>query len=378
MVEGELADLAVDPGAVESDRTWCSPERCDHGPDRGVVELDPGDLPEDRLLPRLVAVAGLLTPRVAWARVELPMASVSERPVALESPAASAEEQPAEQVHPGPAMRPSALGPGAPHFLDPRPQLVGHGWVRPPGGGLAALAVGPSVPPDPAVVQRVHQDHPDAAGRKAGLGLELGGAHVAQGVPLEQRHRCPDGRWVDLEGVWRLGQASEAEARVPAWVVTVVELRRVAVGDPLGEAAAVLLRARRLRDELVPVVRVGGQDPPVAHDEGDASGVQAVLEELQRPPQVALPAVGVASQEEVEGAGPRLREHLGHRRRAPHRRAAVGDLEDEARVHEAVAVDEAVLLLALAGRPEAVVLAGRRLADPAGDAQSTDVVERPG
>jgi hypothetical protein len=40
-----------------------------------------------------------------------------------------------------------------------------------------------------------------------------------------------------------------------------------------------------------------------------------------------------------------------------------------------VAVDEAVLLLALAGGPEAVVLAGRGLADPAGHAQPADVVE---
>ena len=62
VVEGELADLAVDPGPVESDRTWCSPERCDHGPDRGVVELDPRDLPDDRLLPRLVALPRLLAP----------------------------------------------------------------------------------------------------------------------------------------------------------------------------------------------------------------------------------------------------------------------------------------------------------------------------
>ncbi|HLX33740.1 MAG TPA: hypothetical protein VKR30_00690 [Candidatus Limnocylindrales bacterium] len=40
-----------------------------------------------------------------------------------------------------------------------------------------------------------------------------------------------------------------------------------------------------------------------------------------------------------------------------------------------MALDEAVLLLALARRPEAVVLAGGRLADPAGDPQTSDVVE---
>ena len=59
-------------------------------------------------------------------------------------------------------------------------------------------------------------------------------------------------------------------------------------------------------------------------------------------------------------------------------RAAVGDLEHEPGVDEAVALDEAVLLLALARRAVAVVLAGRGLADPAGHAQPPDVVERAG
>ena len=121
---------------------------------------------------------------------------------------------------------------------------------------------------------------------------------------------------------------------------------------------------------------IGGEDPPVAHDERHPGRVEVVLEQLERPAQVALPAVGVPGEEQVEGAGLGLGEHLGHRRRAPDRGAAVGDLEHEAGVDEAVALDEAVLLLALAGRAVAVVLAGRRLADPAGDAQSADVVER--
>ena len=108
---------------------------------------------------------------------------------------------------------------------------------------------------------------------------------------------------VDLEGVGRLGQAPEAEARMAARVVAVVELGGVAVGDPLRQAAAVLLRAGRLGDQLVPVVGIGRQDPPVAHDERDAGRVQAVLQELERPPQVALPAVGVAGEEQVERAG---------------------------------------------------------------------------
>ncbi len=56
----------------------------------------------------------------------------------------------------------------------------------------------------------------------------------------------------------------------------------------------------------------------------------------------------------------------------------MGDLEDEPGVDEAVALDEAVLLLALARRAVAVVLAGRGLTDPAGDPQAPDVVERAG
>lgn len=104
--------------------------------------------------------------------------------------------------------------------------------------------------------------------------------------------------------------------------------------------------------------------------------MQAVLQELERPPEVALPAVRVPGEEEVERPRLRLREHLGHRRRAPNGAATVGHLEHEPGVDEPVAVDEAVLLLALARRTAAVVLAGRRLADPAGHAQAPDVVER--
>src|SRR6266542_3181173 len=106
--------------------------------------------------------------------------------------------------------------------------------------------------------------------------------------------------------------------------------------------------------------------------------MEVVVEELERPPQVPLPAVGVAREKEVEAAAPGLGQHLLHRRRAPDRRPALGDLERQARVHQSVALDEAVLLLALAGRPEAVVLAGGGLADPAGRPQTPDLVERAG
>jgi len=105
--------------------------------------------------------------------------------------------------------------------------------------------------------------------------------------------------------------------------------------------------------------------------------MEVVFEELEGPPQVPLPAVGIAREEKVEAAAPGLGEHRRHRRRAPDRSAAVCDLERQARVHESVTLNEAVLLLALAGRPEAVVLAGSGLPDPARDPQAADLVERP-
>ena len=173
----------------------------------------------------------------------------------------------------------------------------------------------------------------------------------------------------------RLREAPEAQRRIAGLVVVAVELRRVAIGHSLGEAEGVALRRRRLGDELVPVVGIGREDAPVAHDERHPRWMEVILEELERPAQVALPAVGVPGKDQVEGARLGLGEHLVHRRRAPDRGAALGDLEHEAGVDEAVALDEAVLLLALAGRAIAVVLAGRRLADPAGGAQAADLVE---
>ncbi|HEU4571619.1 MAG TPA: hypothetical protein VFR93_02960 [Candidatus Limnocylindrales bacterium] len=164
-----------------------------------------------------------------------------------------------------------------------------------------------------------------------------------------------------------LGRAPEAESGVATLVRVAIELRGIPVGDPLRQAAAVPLGTRRLGDQLVPVTGVRREDPPVAHDEGDAGRVEAVFEQLEGPAEVPLPAVGVPGEQQVERAGPRLGEHLRHRRRAPDGGPAVGDLEHEPGVDEAVAVDEAVLLLALAGRGEAVVLARGRLTDPAGD-----------
>jgi hypothetical protein len=161
-----------------------------------------------------------------------------------------------------------------------------------------------AVPPDPAVVERVHEDHPNPRGGETGLCLELGRTDVPEGVSLEQAHDDGHALGVDLEGVRRLRQASEPEGGMAARIELLVELGGVALGDALREPTAVLLRSGGLRDEIVPVGGVGAQDLPVAHHEGDPVRVQFVLKELKGPAQVALPAVRVPGEEEVEAARP--------------------------------------------------------------------------
>ncbi len=72
-----------------------------------------------------------------------------------------------------------------------------------------------------------------------------------------------------------------------------VELRGVALGDPLRQPAAVLLGAGGLGDQLVPVVRDRSSGSSGRTSPGRRHSVQPVLEQLERPAQVALPAVGV-------------------------------------------------------------------------------------
>ena len=117
---------------------------------------------------------------------------------------------------------------------------------------------------------------------------------VPRGVPLEQRDDAPHQLRVHPKRVRRLRRAAEAERRVAAGIVLFVELLGVAIGDAFGQPAAVLLGAVGLADQLIPVVAVGTEKPAVAHDEGDAGRVEAILEQLERPAQVALPAVRVA------------------------------------------------------------------------------------
>jgi rhodanese-related sulfurtransferase len=106
MFKRELSDLAVDPRLVDCDGAWSCAETGNDGRDGRLVELDPRDLSEDRLLPRLVPVPRLLAPRVAWPRVELAVAAVGECSLVADAATAGAEQEPAEQIDPGPAMDP--------------------------------------------------------------------------------------------------------------------------------------------------------------------------------------------------------------------------------------------------------------------------------
>jgi hypothetical protein len=202
------------------------------------------------------------------------------------------------------------------------------------------------VPPDPAVVERVHEDHPDAGGGKAGLVLELHRAHVAQGIPLEQADSDGHPVLIDREGVRRLRQAPEAEPGMAARIALLIELGGIALGDALREATAVLLGSGGFRDQLVPIGRIRAQDLPVTHHQSDTIRVQLVLKQLEGAAQVALPAVRVPGEQQVEATRPEVLYHRGHRRRAPDGATAVGDLVHEPGVDETVPLDESVLLLA--------------------------------
>jgi hypothetical protein len=114
-------------------------------------------------------------------------------------------------------------------------------------------------------------------------------------------------------------------------IALLVELGGIALGDALRQSTAVLLGPCRLGDQLIAVGGIRAQDLPVAHDEGDAVGVKVVVEELECPAQVALPAIRVAGQEKAEPTRSEVVEHRRHRRRAPDRATAVSDL-----VHEPV------------------------------------------
>ncbi|HEX5015117.1 MAG TPA: hypothetical protein VFV72_13275 [Candidatus Limnocylindrales bacterium] len=292
VVQGKVAHLSLDAGAVHRHRASPRREDRDDLTSHGAVESERPELREDRDLPGRGGDPSTPAPGSAGVDVELRHAlGVAHAAIGADPPPARALEQAGEEITAAAVVRTTAARLRPPDGLDSCPELVRHGRARPPRRRLQRLAVTPAVSPDPAVVQRVHENHPDPGLGEPGLLREVLGAHVAEGVPLEQANRDRHPLGVDLKRVRRLGQAPEAEASVAAGVVAVVELRGVAVGDALRQAAAVLLRAGCLRDELVPVLRVGGEDPPVAHHQCDPCRVQAVFKELEGAAQVPLPTV---------------------------------------------------------------------------------------
>lgn len=203
MGERELAHLALDPGPIDRDRSAGSTEGGYDARDDAVVELGPADLGEDGRLPRFIREAGTWSPVSAWLGVELAVATVGERPVAPEASPANALQEARQQVDaPGLVRSPTARL-ALPDVLDPGPQLVGHRRVQSPRRGFPRL-IGAAVTADPAVVERVYQETPDARGVEARLVGQLGGADRPEGIALEQADGRPDRRRIDLEDVRRL------------------------------------------------------------------------------------------------------------------------------------------------------------------------------
>ncbi len=156
-----------------------------------------------------------------------------------------------------------SLGPA--DLLDPAEQLVRNRRAGAP-GCRSALLGRTAVATNPAVVEGVAEDVADPVRCEARLGGEPLDADRTDGVPLEERDSEPDGRGIDLDRVRRVGPPAEAQRRVASLIIVGLELRAVAVDDPFGQPPDVPLGAGSLGHELVPVVRVGGEDPAVAHD----------------------------------------------------------------------------------------------------------------
>jgi hypothetical protein len=178
----------------------------------------------------------------------------------------------------------------------------------------------------------------------------------------------------------RLAFADDAEGHlVAAGDPEASPLRGVALGDTLAELAAVRLRFVGLADELVPRRGVRAQEPFIGEEDDDTSGMEMVLHRDERLLEIAQEAGDVAHDEDVEGAGRGGADHRLPRRGAPGRRPARRRHRPlEAGIDEGIALDGAVLLLALGVGTEVVPLPGRRLTEPASRPHAAEVVELAG
>src|SRR6267154_4298365 len=155
--------------------------------------------------------------------MEFAMSPVGEGAVAPDATPAHALEEPRQEVDPVSAPRSPAPGLAAADLLYLRPQRVRDRRIGPPRCWTSGF-VRPAVAADPAVVERVHQDHPDARLGEAGLGREEPRADRSERVAREQTDGRVDRRRIDLEGVGWLCRASEAERGVSAGIGLLVEL----------------------------------------------------------------------------------------------------------------------------------------------------------
>ena len=165
--------------------------------------------------------------------------------------------------------------------------------------------------PDPAVVHRILEHVVDPSVVETELACDLLNGNGSGRVLLKDAYSYTDLVCVDREDVGRR-QPHEAEGGVAARISEVAELRRIAVGDPLAKSTAVPLRLVSLGDHLVPVPRIGAEQATIAHDPGDTGRVKGVLDQLEGPPKVALPAHAPALTADERA---KLEHHLGEAER---------------------------------------------------------------
>ena len=174
------------------------------------------------------------------------------------------------------------------------PEGVGDRRVGSPSSRSALRATQPWVPVDPTVVDRISQGPVDGAFGHLELVRQLLDRHRTGCVPVEEGDCPANGVWVDLQYPC-LSSSPEPQPGVTAWITDPLELRRVAIRDPIPETPAVPLALVRLADHLIPIPGIRRHEAAVAHHPGDSRGMQDVLDKFQGASQVALPAVGVAS-----------------------------------------------------------------------------------
>jgi hypothetical protein len=121
VTQGQLAQLTVEPAALDRDRPAVRAHRGDDRRDRGVIEPDARELGEDGGFPGLVTQPSVGAPRFAGIGVELPMTAIGEGAIAPDLPPTHTFEEPAEQVDPAAVAWSPTPGLRAPNVLDPYP-----------------------------------------------------------------------------------------------------------------------------------------------------------------------------------------------------------------------------------------------------------------